>query len=76
MPAGRLGERFGQRRLIAVAIAWWTLFSVLTGVVAGSVVALVSVRFLMGAGEGFHPPPLWRILSNWFGHGRRSTPSR
>jgi MFS family permease len=74
VPAGILCERFGQRRLIAVAIAWWTVFSVLTGVVAGSVVALVAVRFLMGAGEGIHPPPLWRTLSNWFGKGRRSQP--
>ncbi|MFB9691183.1 MFS transporter [Amycolatopsis plumensis] len=74
VPAGALSDRFGQRRVIAIAIAWWTVFSVLTGVVAGSIAALLVVRFLMGAGEGFHAPPLWRVLSNWFTPGRRSLP--
>ncbi|WP_329000213.1 MFS transporter [Kribbella sp. NBC_00709] len=74
VPAGRLSDRWGQRRFIAAAIAWWTVFSVLTGLAAGSLIALLAVRFLMGAGEGFHPPPLWRTLANWFGSGRRSIP--
>lgn len=74
VPAGWLSDRFGQRRFIAGAIAWWTVFSVLTGAVAGSLLALLAVRFLMGAGEGFHPPPLWRTMSNWFGSRRRSLP--
>ncbi|SFW67398.1 MFS transporter [Amycolatopsis australiensis] len=74
VPAGAWTDRFGQRRVIAAAIAWWTVFSVLTGVVAGSLAALLVVRLLMGAGEGFHAPPLWRALSNWFEPGRRSLP--
>ncbi len=74
VPAGYLSDRFGQRRIIAAAILWWTVFSVLTGAVTESVLALLAVRFLMGAGEGFHPPPLWRILANWFAPGRRSLP--
>jgi len=74
VPAGWITDRWGQRRFIVAAIAWWTVFSVLTGAAASSLLALVSVRLLMGAGEGFHPPPLWRMLSNWFGYGRRSVP--
>jgi len=74
VPAGYLSDRFGQRRVIVAAIAWWTLFSVLTGVLSGSVLTLLIVRFLMGAGEGFHPPPLWRMMSNWFPAGRRALP--
>lgn len=74
VPAGRLSDRIGQRRVIAAAIAWWTVFSVLTGAVAGSLAALLAVRLLMGAGEGFHAPPLWRALANWFPVGRRSLP--
>jgi MFS family permease len=74
IPAGWISDRFGQRRIIAVAIAWWTLFSVLTGALSGGLGMLLAVRFLMGAGEGFHPPPLWRMLSNWFAPGRRSLP--
>ncbi|SHJ90983.1 Sugar phosphate permease [Pseudonocardia thermophila] len=73
VPAGYLSDRFGQRRIILIAIAWWTLFSILTGA-AWNLLVLLAVRFLMGAGEGFHPPPLWRMLSNWFPHGRRSLP--
>ncbi|HEV7648616.1 MAG TPA: MFS transporter [Actinophytocola sp.] len=74
VPAGAVTDRFGQRRVIAAAIGWWTVFSVLTGAVAGGIAALLVVRFLMGAGEGFHAPPLWRALSNWFPPGRRSLP--
>ena len=74
VPAGYLSDRFGQRRIIAIAILWWTVFSVLTGALSGSLLTLLAVRFLMGAGEGFHPPPLWRMLSNWFTPGRRSLP--
>lgn len=74
VPAGYLADRFGQRRIIAAAILWWTVFSVLTGAVTESVLALLAVRFLMGAGEGFHPPPPWRILANWFAPGRRALP--
>ena len=74
VPAGYLSDRIGQRRVIAVAILWWTVFSVLTGAVTEGALLLVAVRFLMGAGEGFHPPPLWRMLANWFPHGRRSVP--
>ncbi|MFC4950685.1 MFS transporter [Pseudonocardia sp. GCM10023141] len=74
VPAGYLSDRFGQRRIIAAAIAWWTVFSVLTGVLSGSIAALLVVRFMMGVGEGFHPPPLWRVLSNWFEPGRRALP--
>ncbi|HEY0811781.1 MAG TPA: MFS transporter [Pseudonocardia sp.] len=74
VPAGYLADRFGQRRIIALAILWWTVFSVLTGALSGSLALLLGVRFLMGAGEGFHPPPLWRMLANWFEPGRRSLP--
>jgi sugar phosphate permease len=74
VPAGYLSDRIGQRRVIAFAILWWTVFSVLTGAVTEGVLLLLAVRFLMGAGEGFHPPPLWRMLANWFPHGRRSVP--
>ena len=30
VPAGYLSDRFGQRRIIAIAILWWTVFSVFT----------------------------------------------
>lgn len=73
VPAGYLSDRFGQRRIILIALVWWTVFSVLTGA-AWNLLVLLAIRFVMGAGEGFHPPPLWRMLSNWFAPGRRSLP--
>jgi MFS family permease len=75
VPAGWLADRFGQRRLIAIAIGWWTVFSVLTGALGANLIALLAVRFFMGAGEGFHPPAMWRVLSNWFPIGKRSVPT-
>ena len=47
IPAGRLADRFGPRRMFAFSILWWSLFTALTPVPV-SLPALVAVRILMG----------------------------
>ena len=53
--AGYLGDRFGPKRILLVAIALFTTASVLCGL-AGSLSELVAFRILQGAGSGMMTP--------------------
>ncbi len=65
IPAGRLADRFGPRRMFAFSILWWSLFTALTPVPV-SLPALVAVRILMGLGESGVFPAMNSILVRWF----------
>ncbi|HEY0097271.1 MAG TPA: MFS transporter, partial [Archangium sp.] len=54
IPGGMLADRIGPRKVILFALAWWSLFTALTGVVGG-LVSMLAVRFLFGIGEGIFP---------------------
>lgn len=71
IPAGALGDRFGQRRVITRIVIWWSLFTALTGSVS-SFAALVAIRFLFGAGEAGAFPNMAGALSRWFPPGERA----
>src|SRR5438045_3294375 len=47
IPGGALGDRLGQRAVIARIVLWWSAFTALTGAVS-SFSALIAVRFLFG----------------------------
>jgi MFS transporter, ACS family, glucarate transporter len=68
-PGGRLADRFGPRRVIGMGVAWWSVFTTLTALVPSgvglSIVLLVSVRFLLGAGEAVIYPAANRMVANW-----------
>ena len=77
-PCGRLADRFGPRRVIALAVIWWGIFTALTACVpvrtAGRVGPLgillplllfIPVRFLLGAGEAFIYPASNHFVANW-----------
>lgn len=68
-PAGRLADRFGPRRVIALAVLWWGLFSALTASVpvgvTGALALLISVRILLGAGEAVIFPASNQFVSKW-----------
>jgi ACS family glucarate transporter-like MFS transporter len=68
-PGGRLADRFGPRWVIGLGALWWSVFTVLTALVptgAGfSLAMLVSVRFLLGAGEAVIYPSANRMVANW-----------
>ena len=66
VPAGRLAERLGAVRVLAVGLAAAGLLTLLTPVCALSgVPALVTIRFLQGAASvsGHRTPPPRRRLS-------------
>jgi MFS family permease len=65
IPTGRLGDRFGSRRVLTRIVIWWSVFTALTGAATG-VVTLVGVRFLFGAGEAGAFPNAARVISRWF----------
>jgi sugar phosphate permease len=65
-------ERFGAKRSVIVAIAAFSLFTILSAPLGQSVTALILLRLLLGFGEGVHIPMLSAITSRWFPIGERS----
>ncbi len=70
IPSGHLGDRLGARRVLTRIVLWWSLFTALTGAVAGYPLLLV-VRFLFGAGEAGAFPNASVAISNWFSQETR-----
>ena len=65
IPMGWLGDRVGQRLVIAPIVAVWSLLTVVTGIARGFAV-LILVRFLFGAVQAGAFPTLTRALARWF----------
>lgn len=65
IPGGYLADKFGPRKVMAIAIVWWSVFTSLTGV-ATSLVVLLTIRFLFGIGEGCFPASSWKAISAYF----------
>jgi len=72
IPGGLLADRIGPRRVILLALGWWTVFTCLTGVVKG-LWLLLAVRFLFGVGEGLFPASVWKVIGQWFTRKNRAT---
>jgi sugar phosphate permease len=67
-----LAERFGAKRSVIVAIAAFSLVTILSAIFGYSFTALIVLRLLLGLGEGVHIPMLSAITSRWFLSGERS----
>lgn len=67
--AGRVADRFGPRRIIAVGILSWSVLTALTASVPTSYAAsfglLLVVRFLLGVGESLIFPGSNRLVASW-----------
>lgn len=72
IPGGWLADKFGSRRVITSALAVWSLFTALTGMVT-NITHMLVVRFVFGAGEGVFPGPVWKIVGSWFSKKDRGT---
>ena len=64
LPCGLLADRWGPRKSLAVSVFFWSLFTLLTGIVAG-VTLLISIRFFFGLAEAGVYPQATRALHNW-----------
>ncbi len=65
IPTGWIGDRFGQKRLMAPIVAAWSLLTILTGAVRGFA-TLAGIRFLFGTAQAGAFPTLTRALARWF----------
>lgn len=65
VPTGLWGDRVGARVPLTRIVAWWSVFTALTGVVSG-LRPLILVRFLFGAGEAGAYPIASSAISRWF----------
>lgn len=72
IPGGALADRFGPRKVILVALGWWSVFTALTGT-AASLWSMLAIRFFFGVGEGIFPASVWKVLGNWYTRKNRAT---
>lgn len=72
---GRLADRYGPRRILALGAVWWAAFTALTAVVpsfiAGAVFVFFAVRLLLGIGESVMYPGSNRWVASWIPAGER-----
>jgi MFS family permease len=64
IPGGWLGDRFGPKKVLMRVVLWWSFFTAATGWVS-SVVSMVVVRFLFGAGEAGCFPNITKAFTTW-----------
>lgn len=84
LPGGWLADLLGPRRILALAIAWWSVFTGLTAL-AGELPgvgqwvtpfwAFFLIRFLVGVGEGAAYPTTSKTVANWMAAGERGLAS-
>ena len=65
LPSGLWGDRAGARAVLTRIVAWWSVFTALTGAVS-NFSTLLLVRFLFGAGEAGAYPNASASISRWF----------
>jgi len=65
IPSGAMADRIGARKVLTRIVAWWSVFTSLTGVVS-SFFSLLAVRFAFGAGEAGAYPSSSSAISRWF----------
>jgi MFS transporter, ACS family, glucarate transporter len=70
IPGGVLARRVGPRLLLALGLAWWAVFTVLTTLVpphaAGALLELIFIRGALGAGEAVMYPSANQFIERWF----------
>ncbi len=79
VPGGWLGDRFGPRGVLTLAMLWWSAFTALTTVATrlpwagwlGAAWSFGVVRFLIGVGEASSFPNSNKMVANWMGENRR-----
>lgn len=70
IPGGLLADRFGFRKVMSLAIGWWSIFTSLTGFVA-SYPILLFCRLVFGIGEGCFPGASWKAIATYFPRSER-----
>lgn len=79
VPGGWIGDRYGPRKVMTVAVLWWSAFTAMTAVAPhlplawwlGTAWSFATVRFLIGLGEGAAFPNANKVVANWSNPDRR-----
>ncbi|WP_251943902.1 MFS transporter [Staphylococcus sp. Marseille-Q5304] len=74
VPSGLLAEKFGPKKMLSIALVWWSAFTILTGVVKNHGL-LFAIRFLFGIGEAPMYPSNAVFNSYWFAKGEKGRAS-
>lgn len=67
-----LAQRIGPRRSVVLAIASFSIVTILQAPLGQYLIILIMLRLLLGLGEGFHVPMMSEITSRWFPRSERS----
>ncbi len=74
VPSGMLAEKFGPRKMITIALVWWSAFTILTGMIKNHGLIYL-VRFLFGVGEAPMYPSNAVFNSFWFSKNEKGRAS-
>jgi sugar phosphate permease len=74
IPGGILADKFGAKKLLVVALIFWSVFTGLTGA-AASVGFLIVARVLFGVGEGLENGAQFKLIGDFFPSHERSAAS-
>lgn len=72
LPGGWLADKFGSRKIITIAIIFWSIFTVLTGM-AWSLMSMIFIRFMFGLGEGGYPAASSKAIADVFPKQERTS---
>jgi len=72
VPVGWATERFGAHRVLAIGVFLWSVATLLTGF-AGSILALLLLRLLLGAGESAVFPTSSSLISTYVPEQQRGS---
>lgn len=68
-PGGRLADRFGPRKILALGTIWWGVFTALSALIpanlASVLLVFLAVRFSLGLGEAVVYPASNRLVAAW-----------
>jgi len=65
LPAGWIIDRIGVRLSLALAVGWWSLFTMATGFARG-ISQFIGARLMLGVGEAGSLPSFTKVAFNWF----------
>ncbi|HWR41974.1 MFS transporter [Sporomusa sp.] len=72
IPGGIMSEYFGHRRVVTIAVTWWSAFTALTAT-SSSFTTFAIVRGLFGLGEGPVFPAFNNFVYRWFNKNEKAT---
>lgn len=70
IPGGILADKFGPRKVLSLAVLWWSALTAITGMM-GSLSTMLVTRVIFGIGEGLAPAATWKATANWLPMSQR-----